>query len=197
MQFEMLKIVNLPIFLLKKVNLPISNWGMNRLLLLFWCLIIFTACNKVDDPAVINSGQAEIDEKIITDYISANGLGNRAARVKNIAGRPDTIGIYYVIEKESNVATLYSLSSSVTLGYTGRLLTTGKEFASTGDIHPSFVLGNVIKGWQLGIPNVNKGGIIRLFIPSRHAYGPYKQPVLDLPANAVLDFTIEVFDVTN
>lgn len=197
MQFKMLKIVNLPNLLPKKVNLPISNWGMNRLLLLFWSLIIFTACNKVDDPAVINSGQAEIDEKIITDYIAANGLSGKAMRVKNIVGRPDTIGIYYVIEKESNVATLYSASSSVTVGYTGRLLTTGQEFASTGDIHPSFVLGTVIKGWQLGIPNVNKGGIIRLFIPSRHAYGPYTQPVLGLPANAVLDFTIEVFDVTN
>jgi FKBP-type peptidyl-prolyl cis-trans isomerase FkpA len=77
------------------------------------------------------------------------------------------------------------------------LLTTQAVFAETGNIHPSFTLGNVIKGWQLGIPLIKKGGIIRLLIPSRYAYGPYEQTQIGLPKNAVLDFDIELYNITN
>ncbi|MDT3402797.1 FKBP-type peptidyl-prolyl cis-trans isomerase FkpA [Mucilaginibacter terrae] len=197
----MLKIVNLPFLCFKKVNLPISKWGMNRLLLLFCFAILFTglftACNKVDDPAVINTDQVAIDSNLINNYLVRNNLKGKAKRVENILGRPDTIGVWYIIEKPGTSEPLYSLSSSVTVGYTGKLLTTGKVFSQTGDIHPSFVLGEVIRGWRIGLPKVGEGGVIRLFISSAYGYGPYAQPVVGLPANAVLDFTIEVFDVTN
>jgi FKBP-type peptidyl-prolyl cis-trans isomerase FkpA len=186
----MLKYVNLPVLFFKKVNLPINNKVMNRLLLFCCCVLLFTACKKVDDPAVINSNQREIDEEIITKYLADNRL---------TATTLDTSGIRVIIEKQGPVNTLYSLSSSVTLGYTGRQLNSGKIFAQTDNIHPSYKLGDALSGWKIGIlkGKVNKGGIIRLIIPSRHGYGPYAQPVLDLPANSVLDFTIEIFDVTN
>ncbi|WP_311949486.1 FKBP-type peptidyl-prolyl cis-trans isomerase [Mucilaginibacter terrae] len=174
---------------------------MNRLLLLFCFAILFTglftACNKVDDPAVINTDQVAIDSNLINNYLVRNNLKGKAKRVENILGRPDTIGVWYIIEKPGTSEPLYSLSSSVTVGYTGKLLTTGKVFSQTGDIHPSFVLGEVIRGWRIGLPKVGEGGVIRLFISSAYGYGPYAQPVVGLPANAVLDFTIEVFDVTN
>jgi FKBP-type peptidyl-prolyl cis-trans isomerase FkpA len=188
----MLKYVKLHVLFFKKVNLPIRNKLMNRLIVLCWCLLLFTACSKVDDPAVINPDQAAIDDKIIADYVAANGLVGKAIKT-------DTSGVYYIQEKQGTVNTLYSLSSRLTVAYTGRVLTTGEVFAKTDDFHPSFLLGETIKGWQIGITKgkVNKKGIIRLLIPSRHAYGPYKQPNLGLDANAVLDFTIEIFDVTN
>ncbi len=187
---KMLKIVNLPVLFFKKVNLPINNKLMNRLLLFCCCILLFTACKKVDDPAVINSNQREIDEEIITKYLADNRL---------TATTLDTSGIRVIIEKQGPISTLYSLSSSVTLGYTGRQLTSGRIFAQTDSLHPSYVLGDVLSGWKIGIlkGKVNKGGIIRLIIPSRHGYGPYEQSVLGLPANSVLDFTIEIFDVTN
>jgi FKBP-type peptidyl-prolyl cis-trans isomerase FkpA len=169
---------------------------MNKFLLLCWCVLLFTACSKVDDPAVINPEQSAIDDKLIADYIAANNITN-AKRVENILGRPDTIGVYYVVEKQGPLNTLYSLSSSVTVGYTGRLLGSPTPFIVIDTVFPSYVLGQTIRGWQIGVPKVNKGGTIRLFIPSRYAYGPYAQPLLGLPANAVLDFTIQVFDVTN
>jgi FKBP-type peptidyl-prolyl cis-trans isomerase FkpA len=194
----MLKNVNLPVLFFKKVNLPITNRVMNRLLLLGWCLLLFTACNKADDPAVINTDQTAIDKKIIDDYLAANGLTGTFTKVKNIGGRPDTIDVYYKVEKDGPLSTLYSLSSSITVGFTGRVLNSGKVFTQTsGDVHPSFALGEVLKGWQLGVPNVKEGGTIRLIFASRYGYGPYAQPNLGLPANAVLDFTIDVFDVTN
>jgi len=170
---------------------------MNRLLILCWCVLLFTACNKVEDPAIINTDQVGIDSVIIKNYLADNNLTNIAKKVKNINGRPDTITVYYIIEKPSTVSTLYSPSSRVTLGYTGRALNSATPFAQSGDIPPSFVLGDVLRGWQFGIPMVNKGGIIRLIFASRYGYGPYAQPVLGLSPNSILDFRIEVFDVTN
>ncbi|WP_345948538.1 FKBP-type peptidyl-prolyl cis-trans isomerase [Mucilaginibacter sp. PAMB04274] len=192
----MLKIVNLPYLFFKKVNLPITNKVMNRLLWFCCCVLLFTACKKQDDPAVINPDQAATDDQVIQKYITDNGITG-AKRVENVLGRPDTIGVWYVIEKQGPVNTLYSLASNITVGFTGRELTSGRQFASTGDVHPAYRLGEVIKGWQVGLPKVYKGGIIRLLVSSRYAYGPYRQPLLGLDANAVLDFRIEVFDVTN
>ena len=193
----MLNNVNLPVLFFKKVNLPITNRVMNRLLILCWCVLLFTACNKVEDPAIINTDQVTIDREIIEKYLADNNLTNVAKKVKNVSGRPDTIDVYYIIEKPSTVSTLYSPSSRVTLSYTGRKLQAEKLFAESGDINPSFVLGDVLRGWQFGIPMVNKGGIIRLIFASRYGYGPYAQPVLGLSPNSILDFRIEVSDVTN
>ncbi|MFD2325903.1 FKBP-type peptidyl-prolyl cis-trans isomerase [Mucilaginibacter galii] len=175
---------------------------MNRLLLLCWCLLLFTACSKVDDPAVVNPDQAAIDDKLLADYVAGNGLAGKAVKVK--VGTQDTVGVYYVVEKQGTVNTLYSLSSNITVAYTGKVLTTGEVIAEVGatGVHPAFVLGQTIKGWQLGLLNgkVNKGGIIRILMASRYAYGPFAQPQLGkngLPPNSVLDFTIQIFDVTN
>jgi len=84
---------------------------------------------------------------------------------------------------------------------TGWLLTAkstlGPVIAQTNQFHPSFVLGSVIRGWQWRIPEIKQGGAITLFLPSRYAYGPFPQPDLGLPANAVLVFHIMLYNVTN
>jgi len=203
--FYMLKYVKLRVLFFKKVNLPLSNKVMNKLLLLCWCLLLFTACSKVADPALGDPNQAAIDDKILADYVAANGLTGKAIKVKvGALNSPDTVGVYYIVEKPGKVNTLYSLSSSITVAYTARVLTSGEVIADVGadGIRPAFVLGQTIKGWQLGILNgkVNKDGIIRILMASRYAYGPFAQPQLGkngLPPNSVLDFTIQIFDVTN
>jgi FKBP-type peptidyl-prolyl cis-trans isomerase FkpA len=201
----MLKFVKLRVLFFKKVNLPTTNKVMNRLLLLCWCLLALTACSKVDDPAVVDPDQAAIDDKLLADYVAANGLTGKAVKVKvGALNSPDTVGVYTIVERQGKANTLYSLSSSITAAYTAKVLTTGEVIVEVGanGIHPAFVLGQTIKGWQLGILNgkVNKGGIIRILMASRYAYGPFAQPQLGkngLPPNSVLDFTIEIFDVTN
>jgi FKBP-type peptidyl-prolyl cis-trans isomerase FkpA len=74
-------------------------------------------------------------------------------------------------------------------------LLNGTVFDGTTTQPISFKLGQVISGWQIGIPLIQKGGKIRLLIPSGLAYGPDGQG--PIPGNAVLDFDIELLDVTN
>ncbi|SDE42620.1 FKBP-type peptidyl-prolyl cis-trans isomerase FkpA [Mucilaginibacter pineti] len=167
---------------------------MNRILLvLLICGIGFSACKKTNDSLVQYKAQAAIDDKIIADYLTANpGLN---------AKRIDTSGVFYIVKtgEEGSGNDLYTSSTQVTLSYTGRLLTTGAVFSETesNPVHPSYSLGSMIRGWQLGIPQIKKGGKIRLLIPSRYAYGPYPQAQIGLPANAVLDFSMQLYNVTN
>lgn len=162
---------------------------MNRILLV---VLLFSAClgacKKSNDIAAQVKAQGVIDDKIINDYLTSKGLP-----VHHV----DTTGVCYIIDTLGTGNVLFTNSTMVTLGYTGRQLTSGKVFAQTNNFHPSYILGQVIRGWQLGIPQIKKGGVIRLFVPSRYAYGPYVQPLTGLPANAVLDFNIKLYDITN
>ncbi len=195
----MLKNVKLPFLNYKRINLPFGN-VMNKaaliILLLYTCL---TACIKSSDTGLAAyKAQAAIDDKIITDYLNANP-GLNAKKVI------DTAGVYYLVKQPGSGNALFTNSTLVTVGDTGRILKTGQLFTQTNDFHPSFVLSQVIQGWQLGIPEIKKGGIVRLLIPSRYAYGPNAQPQLGvsfglkdgLPPNAVLDFDIQLYDITN
>lgn len=177
---------------------------MNRIaliiLLFYSCL---TACTKTGDSGLLAyKAQAAIDDKVIADYLAKNP-GLKAMRTD--ATTDDTSGVYYIIKNPGTGNALFTNSTLVTVGDTGRLLTTGQIFTETNEFHPSYVIGQVIRGWQLGIPLIKKGGIIRLLIPSRYAYGPNPQPQLGvtfglkdgLPASAVLDFDIQIYDITN
>ncbi|PWK74222.1 FKBP-type peptidyl-prolyl cis-trans isomerase FkpA [Mucilaginibacter oryzae] len=166
---------------------------MNRILLVLLLLSAITyGCGKSGvDPLVQYRAQAAIDDKIVSDYIAANpGLN---------AKRIDTTGVYYIVKsgEQGTGNVLYTSSTQVTVGYTARILTSGTVVAQTDKFHPTYTLGGVIKGWQLGIPQIKPGGNVRLLVPSRYAYGPYPQDSLKLPANSVMDFQIQLYNVTN
>lgn len=173
---------------------------MNRaaLIILFLgsCLII--ACGKsTSSGKAAYEAQKAIDDKIIADYVQAHPALN--------AKKIDTSGVYYIVIKPGSGNDLFTRSTRVTIADTGRLLTTGELFRQTNEFHPSFRLSEIILGWQLGIPKIKKGGIVRLLIPSRYAYGPNPQPLVGvefglkngLPAHAILDFNIQLYDITN
>jgi FKBP-type peptidyl-prolyl cis-trans isomerase FkpA len=166
---------------------------MNRtLLLLLFFIVSFAACQKsATDPLVQYNAQKAIDDTLVSDYLKAHpGLG---------AKRIDTSGVYYVIKpgEEGSGNDLFTISTQVTVGYTAQVLTTGKLIVQTDNFHPSYRLGDVIRGWQLGIPLIKKNGKIRLIVPSRYAYGPFPQDSIGLGPNAVLDFNIQLYNVIN
>jgi len=150
---------------------------------------VISACKKSNDVVARIRAQAAIDNKVIDNYLSANGL---------TALRVDTTDVRYIIDTPGTGTALYTSATQVTVSYVGKLLTTGKVFTPpTSVFHPTYVLGQTIRGWQLGIPKIKKNGTITLFLPSRYAYGPYEQPDVGLPANAVLIFDIKVYNITN
>ncbi|MFA6945739.1 MAG: FKBP-type peptidyl-prolyl cis-trans isomerase [Pedobacter sp.] len=152
--------------------------------LLFSLVMVFglSSCLKGDnfDPAL----QAQQDDAIIVKFLAD----------KNITAIKHSSGLYYQIIQPGSGSIVYTANTQVTTNYTGRLLS-GVVFDKTTTQPVSFKLGQVIVGWQLGVPLIQKGGKIRLFIPSGYGYGP--QSSGQIPANAVLDFDIELIDVQN
>lgn len=164
---------------------------MNRILLIILlCTVCLVSCKKGYDAVEEVRTQAVKDDKIIQDYIADNNLTGKAVKI-------DTTGVYYVVLAPGNGNALFTNSTRVTIDYTGRILTTGVVFAESNNFHPSFSLGEVLRAWQLGIPQIKKGGKVRILAPSRYAYGPFDQPDIGLPPNSVVDFEIELLDVTN
>ncbi|WP_293312427.1 FKBP-type peptidyl-prolyl cis-trans isomerase [Pedobacter sp. UBA5917] len=156
-----------------------------RHIILLVCLTgCFAACKKntsIDD-GYDPTPQFKADTAAIGAFVKNNA----------ITGIKDPNGIFYQVIEPGSGNVTYFTSTKITADYEGRLLN-GTIFDSTKGTPASFLLGNVIVGWQFGIQKIQKGGKIRLIIPSYYAYG--RQSSSSVPANSVLDFTITLTDV--
>ncbi len=150
---------------------------MKKILLL---LVIFvtalSACKKDKEEKFDAAAQAVADDAAIQAYISAN----------NINTTKDASGVYYQVQTQGT-GTYPTSTSTVSVNYSGKLLN-GTVFDS-GSLN-NYSLSGLIKGWQYGVPHINKGGRILLLIPSGLGYGNNAQG--SIPANSVLVFTIDL-----
>ncbi len=152
---------------------------MSKLKIFFAALIgmfVIASCSKDKYDAEAQMG---IDDALITAFIAS----------KNIPATKHSSGLYYQIIEQGTGRDIPS-NANVTVLYEGRLLN-GTVFDKTTGATVSFNLGQVIKGWTIGLPLVKEGGTIRLIIPSPLAYGK-DSPSVSIPAKSVLDFTIIV-----
>lgn len=86
---------------------------------------------------------------------------------------------------------------TVTVHYTGGLAKDGTIFESSkdGGKPVTFGLSQVIPGWTQGLPGMKVGGIRRLVIPSKLAYGEQGAPQGGIAPNSDLVFDIELIDI--
>ena len=135
--------------------------------------------------------QRLLDDRLITEYLTAKG----------ITATKDDNGVYYTVLTQGTGADIIDMTTKITANYTGRYLLNGNVFDSSTDGTFSFALSNMISGWDV-LTKFKKGAKVRLFIPSGEAYGVSGQSneltgeLVILP-NAILDFDVEIVDVTN
>lgn len=87
-------------------------------------------------------------------------------------------------------------TDAVRAHYKGMLLD-GKEFDSSyarGE-PATFMLPQMVPGWQEGIPLMNVGGKYRFWIPANLGYGERGTPGGPIPPNATLVFEVELLDI--
>ncbi|THH34992.1 FKBP-type peptidyl-prolyl cis-trans isomerase [Neolewinella litorea] len=121
-------------------------------------VLLMAGCSKDQDatnPPVCEEGLISVEAYAAADTVTYTEL--------------DETGLLYRI-LEPGSAERPTLSSEVTVNYVGSV-TNGRVFDQSRNGPVTFPLSNLIKGWQLGIPLVGRGGKIRLLIPSGLGYG--------------------------
>ncbi|MCC2597882.1 FKBP-type peptidyl-prolyl cis-trans isomerase [Sphingobacterium sp. FBM7-1] len=103
-------------------------------------------------------------------------------------------GLYYEVIEEGAGAKPSS-EDEVTVHYKGSLAN-GKVFDDSYQRGAplDIDLGNVIKGWQIGIPLMATGSKYRLYIPSKLGYGE-RGAGADIPPYSALIFEIELIGI--
>lgn len=137
-------------------------------------------------------------------YIKETGCQNKSidseraaiqayATANGITATAHSSGLYYQVINPGSGVTPNS-NSKVFVTYTGKLLD-GTQFdaGTTPVTGGGWTLSGLISGWQVGLPLIQKGGSIKLIIPSSMAYGC--QGAGTIPSNAILFFDITLNDV--
>ena len=159
---------------------------MKRLLLSVFTLAVlsFTLNSCIKDTGACQPKTVASEDGAMLALAAAN---NMTAPVKHPSGM-----YYQIIAQGSGPAP--TASSSVKANYLGKLAN-GNIFDQTTPASgpATFRLGEVIVGWQLGLPLINKGGRIKLVIPSTYGYGCNANG--PIPGYSVLYFDIELIDV--
>ena len=136
--------------------------------------LMFSSCKKYN--------QSEVDDQSIQNYLLLH----------NLTAVKDVSGLYY-IQTVVGTGVSPTVASTVEIKYKGTL-TDGTIFDQTAtDKTVSYSLSGLIKGWQIGIPLMKKGGKATFLIPSNLGYGSRDMGVI--PPNSVLIFDIELIDV--
>lgn len=149
------------------------------LLLVVICMaVLLSGCLK---DTTCQNKTIESEDAAMQSYAAANG----------ISATRHSSGMYYQILSQGTGPAPTS-SSVLLVKYTGKL-TNGTVFDSRTTSPVSLTLPQVIAGWQIGLPLIQEGGVIKLIVPSSMGYGCAS--VGSIPSNSILYFEIELVDV--
>jgi FKBP-type peptidyl-prolyl cis-trans isomerase FkpA len=157
--------------------------------------VIAVSCKKSNSGCsytFFTATASDSEVVVLRDSLQAHGIHT---------SNSDPSGLFYDIVNPGTGGMATSPCSEVTVSYTGKLLD-GFVFDSTAANQTVTVtLGQLIEGWQKGIPLVNSGGEIKLYVPPTLGYGSQvvkdSQGNVAIPANSILIFDINVIDVKN
>eukprot|EP00746_Dinoflagellata_sp_MGD_P055477 gnl/MRDRNA2_/MRDRNA2_241329_c0_seq1.p1 gnl/MRDRNA2_/MRDRNA2_241329_c0~~gnl/MRDRNA2_/MRDRNA2_241329_c0_seq1.p1 ORF type:complete len:144 (+),score=27.44 gnl/MRDRNA2_/MRDRNA2_241329_c0_seq1:26-433(+) len=109
-----------------------------------------------------------------------------------------SMGVIRTVIKPGDGKTFPKVGDSVTMHYTGTLSANGKKFDSSVDRGQPFVtrigVGEVIKGWDEGVPQMSLGEKAKLEMTSDFGYGSRGAGGV-IPPNADLTFEVELLKI--
>lgn len=137
----------------------------------------------------VNPGEKDLMRTIQAgkDFLANN------AKKEGVVTLPS--GLQYEVVKKGNSDQHPTLQDRVKVHYHGTLAD-GSVFDSSVErgAPATFGVGQVIQGWQEGIPLMTPGAKYRFYIPQELAYGT-RSPSPKIPAGAMLIFDVELFEI--
>ena len=161
-------------------------------------LVAAPGCKDKDDTASAPTASQSVD----TPAVGPPAEGAQMPKTTKIDGKTVTLkstasGLEYY-DTKVGTGVNPKIGQTVSVQYTGTLLD-GTKFDSSYDhggvpIDFPIGVGQVIKGWDEGVPPMKVGGKRRLVIPANLAYGA-NPPTPTIPPNSTLVFDIELVAV--
>ena len=153
-------------------------------------VFILSSCLKQDSKCGYS------DSSVTAPANEIQNLEDSLAKYGISGAQVSPSGFLYKIKSQGTTGSVTNLCSVITVNYKGSFFN-GNTFDSNESI--AFELGGVILGWQKGIPLINQGGKIDLYIPPTLGYGA--KNITDnsgkviIPANSYLVFEVEVLRI--
>jgi FKBP-type peptidyl-prolyl cis-trans isomerase FkpA len=161
-------------------------WILRVLFLLFITLYLFSCSKKSSGCSFQNDDiiAPSSEQAMVKAYLDSMGITSAVL---------NSSGFYYLIVNVGST-TKPGLCSSVTVTYTGQL-TNGTIFDQETDV--IYTLGSLIDGWKKGLPLIDNGGEIKLYVPPSLGYGSnaVNTGSVLIPANSILIFDIQLLNV--
>lgn len=158
---------------------------MKYISLIFFSVFLFSCTEDITTVTRTKQEQLTLDIDRINGYIQENNLTGFQS-LDN--------GIHYKILEIGNQE-YPQVGDTLSVEYVGQLLS-GREFDRNYTNQPFELIlgsGEVILGWELGLPYVDEEGQIILIIPSGLAYG--STSINSIPENSVLIFRIKLLEI--
>lgn len=149
---------------------------MKKMLWAFWLPVFMFSCKKESSCPEITVKAPAAEVAALKAYLSG----------ASITATEDPRGFFYTIATQGT-GKKPTACSPVSVDYVGRL-TNGTQFDAANNV--SFSLSQLILGWQMGIPLLNEGGSITLYLPPTFGYG--SSAAGSIPANSILIFTVKL-----
>jgi FKBP-type peptidyl-prolyl cis-trans isomerase FkpA len=149
------------------------------------CVKSDTRCPYNDSTAIATTAEVDSIQGMLLD--------------SGIIATQHPSGFFYKINSNGTGTGITNLCSSLTVRYKGSFFN-GHVFDSTatGNV-ATFQLGQVIAGWQKGLPLISTDGDITLYIPPSLGYGPVPQQDTQgnviIPASSYLIFNVHILEI--
>lgn len=160
---------------------------MKKLFYLVALVLVATAgCKKDEECPQESTASAPASERnIIRDYLTANGL----------TATEHSSGIFIAIQ-DSGTGAKPDICNRVVVHYNGMFMQSGNSFDAGSNV--SFLLSEVISGWQKGMQVLKTGGRMMLYVPPTMGYGANDYPSSSnprIPGNSYLKFDVQLVSV--
>ncbi|MCO4293843.1 FKBP-type peptidyl-prolyl cis-trans isomerase [Solitalea sp. MAHUQ-68] len=143
--------------------------------------ILFSSCKKDDTSAIDQQReeQRKFNEQLAADTVLIKSFLNQKelpyAREKN--------GVYYNVIEPGQGNIVFNAYTKVQVKFKASLLDGTVVDSSTLSNPATYTLGDLITGFQIGIPLIQPGGKVILYIPSGYVFG--NRSIVDDSGNVI------------